>query len=839
MDFYTNVQVRGGKILYRGIKNGRRVKSTESFSPSLWTETKAQTNWKSMDGANLQEHQFKNIWEAKEFIKNIGATSPVFGFRRFEYSYIDENPPVDWNAKHIVTARIDIEVKSDNGFPEPELANEEITLISYKQGNKIYSFGLGEWNNDSKRKDVEYNHCPDEKLLLLTFLNFWERKHPDIITGWNVIGFDVIYIVNRIRKVLGEEAVNRLSPWKVVFPKMYDTKHGKVNSYAILGISIMDSIELYRKYTPEGERRDSYRLNNIGMIEGLGGKLDVGNLNKLYETDFNRYVDYNLRDIDLDEAICNKYDILTLVITIAYSNKVNFDDVFQQVRMWTAIADREYKKDGIILNHNINNDKIPYSGGFVKEPQVGNFRWVMSFDLTSLYPHLIMQYNISPETLLKYHTEEAVREFFKQGIDVERLRHRLVDTSILSKIGYGVTPNEQLFLNKKQGVLPRIMQEMYEARAENKRKQIEAEKLLQNETDKERIRFLSDEIAKYKSLQMALKVGLNSAYGATGSEFFVLFDSRLAEAITSSGRLAILWIGDWMNNFLRKTLKTDKNYIIAQDTDSMYVNLEDLVKATFAGKNPTEKEIVDFLDNIGKGALKKVIDEGFNDLKNYTNAFDQKMVMKRESIANIGFWTGKKRYALSVWDQEGVRYKHPKIKITGLESVKSSTPPKTRKAIEILIKLALLRGKKRSQNFIEKYRNMFHSFELRDIAIPTGVNGLDKYKMEYDGSYTSGTPMHVRSAIVYNKFIEDNGLTKKYERIKEGNKIRYVFLKVPNPTGDDVFAWEEIIPDELDIMKYLDYNALYNRTFLNPVSKIMSAMGWPTEDVLTLEDFMS
>lgn len=812
------------------------------FAPTLYIHDDSASNaeFRTIHGTPLRAVECKSIKAAKDFIYQLhDSSAAIYGMRRFEYSFIEQNPPTNWDTSWIKVARIDIEVESENGFPEPDRADEKITLISYKQGNRILSFGVGDYS--PSLSSVTYFKATDEIHLLRLFLEHWKHDYPDILTGWNAIGFDVPYLVNRIRKILGDDAAKELSPWGIIREINYNVNDNNVKSYKLYGISTMDSIDLYKKYSPYGMSQDSYSLDNISKVELDDSKLDyeeAGSLHNLYKTNFQKYADYNIKDILLDERIANKYDVINLALTVAYMNHVNYDDVFTQVRMWAAIVDREYTKIGVKLDHGKKHHKTFYSGGFVKEPRPGNYRNVVSFDLTSLYPHLIMQYNISPETIVEpSRMSPQMIEFMKQSISVDSILEKRIDTSSLKDLGVTVTPNGQLFSIQSQGVLPKIMEEMFNSRKKNKELQLEAERKLTDATTDEEKEKLKLEIAKYKSLQMALKVCLNSAYGACGSEFFVLFDQRLAEAITTTGRLSVQWIGNRTNSHLQNILKTNADYILAQDTDSMYVWLDDLVKIVLGPDKPIE-ETINFLDSVCSGPIQKVINEGFEELKEYVNAYSQKMFMKREALASNSFWTGKKRYAMAVWDNEGVRYHEPEIKITGLESKRSSTPPAAREAIKKVVKLVLTEGKKPTQEFIAEFKNQFPSMKLREIAITTGVNGLDRYPILPNGSFTEKTPMHVRASLVYNEYIKRNGLEKEYAFIKNGNKIRYVPLKMPNPTMNDVFAWESFIPDTFDIDEYIDYEELYNRTFYKPVKKIMESFGWTPENIVTIEDFM-
>lgn len=833
MNFYTNVQVNKGKILYRGIQDGKRTQVRLDYAPSLFVPSnEPNSEYRTLKGDPLQRIDFTSISKAKKFISDytVSGTS-VYGMRRFEYSFIHElyqNNEIHFDKDQIQIDRIDIETASENGFPEPDTAEEEITAITVRRFGVYHSFGARDYV--PHRSDVVYHHCKDEIDMLQQFLAWWSMSYPDVLTGWNAIQYDVQYLVNRYKRLFGDKVANRLSPWDSVFPKNYTVKGAEVHSYCLLGIALMDSIDLYRRFSKKGMSQDSYALDNIAQVELGKSKLDYsehGKLHLLYKHNYQKYMEYNITDVELDHEIAEKYNVLGIALTIAYMNKVNLEDVFMQVRMWAAIVNNVLIDDKIALDHDIGNEKADYSGGFVLAPQVGMFDWVVSYDLRSLYPHLIMQYNISPETLVEpeNYTDE-MRAFLSQNITVDRLLNREIDTSVLKKLNLTVTPNGQLFRTDFQGFLPKLMEKMFNDRNENKKKQLEAESDAEKTHDLDVRAKFKALAAKYESLQMALKVCLNSAYGAFGSIFFVLYDVRQAEAITSAGRLAIKWIGKTTNDKLRKMLGTNKDYILAQDTDSMYLTLADFVNTSFATIPDDLNKVVDFLDKVSETYIvPKIIEAGFNDLRDYTNAYSQKMFMKREKIASRGFWTGKKRYGLNVYDSEGVRYDEPKIAITGGEAVRSSTPKVARKAIKDFVKIVLTKTEKDAQKFIADFKAKYPDLPIEDTAIPTGVNGLDTYHDPVH-RFKPKCPMHVRAAIVHNEWIAANQLEKEYETIKNNTKIKYVFLREPNQFHSDVIAWEGKLPEELDIMDIIDYNTLFNRAFFKPVDTIMSAIGW-------------
>ena len=476
-----------------------------------------------------------------------------------------------------------------------------------------------------------------------------------------------------------------------------------------------------------------------------------------------------------------------------------------------------------------------FVGAYVKDPQVGSHSWVMSFDLNSLYPHLIMQYNISPETIHVDTRGYAI----KADVTIDGL---LAGNMPEVPDGYGLAANGCFFSKAKQGFLPTIMQRMYNDRVVYKDKMILAQKAYENATTEADKKQAVKDISRYKNMQLAKKVQLNSAYGAIGNQHFRFFDIDQATAITLGGQLSIRWAENEMNKYLNKLLKTeDFDYVIASDTDSLYISFDKLVHSVFEkrieaeGLTPELKEkIINFLDKVASDKMEPVIDRIYQDLAERMCAFQQKMNMKREVIADRGIWTAKKRYILNVHDSEGVRYAKPKLKIMGMEAVKSSTPAACRTAIKDVLNIVMTQSEDDLHRYIEKFRKEFRKLPFEDIAFPRSVQNLTKYQYE-----TKSVPMHVRGAIVYNKKLHQMKLQKKYEQIKDGEKIRFAYMKMPNPIHENVIAVISQLPPEFGLDKYIDYDMQFEKTFLDPLRTILNTINWYTEKQSTLEAFFT
>ena len=848
-NFYTNVQVYGSRILYRGVEDGRKVRRKIDYFPTFFVNSKTKTEHTTIRGEYVSELRPGNIREARDFLKQYEEVDGfvVYGNNKYEYTFIADHFQDDvlWDMANINVTNIDIEVGSENGFPEPEQAIEPITAITFKNNQgKFIVMGCGKFNNH--RDDVWYIQCRDEIELIKRFIDEWAADYPDIVTGWNVEGFDIPYLVNRIRNVLGEEATKRLSPWNIVNERRVVTmRNNEQQIYDVLGIACLDYIALYKKFAPEGKSQESYRLDAIAHSEIGERKLsyeEYGNLHTLYKDNYQLFIEYNIRDVELVERIDDKLKLIELALTLAYDSKTNMD-AFSQVRMWDAIIYNHLRKKNIVLDPIVKHSKdAAYEGAFVKDPLLGMHKWVASFDLNSLYPHLIMQYNISPDTIVepKEYTNEH-RKILGNRISVDSLLNMDVDLVCLTNLNCTVTPNGQFFTKERHGFLPEIMETMYNDRSAYKKKAIQAKKELEKETDTAKRYDIEKRIARYNNLQLAKKVSLNSAYGALGNQYFRYFDVRQASGITTAGQLSIRWIENKLNGYLNKLLKTEnEDYVIASDTDSIYLSLDKLVSKTIVEQKPhaDTRQIIKFMDKVCEDKIQPFIDFAYAELAEYVNAYEQKMQMKREALADKGIWTAKKRYVLNVYNNEGVEYAKPKVKVMGLEMIKSSTPSFCREKLWEAIDV-ILSGKEADViEFIERTKIEFKSADIPEISFPRGVNGLEKFS-DAKNIFAKGCPIHVRGSLIYNQLLMSKSLTKKYQTIKEGEKIKFIYLIEPNVIQSNVISFPQSLPKEFDIQNYVDYNTQFEKSFVEPLKIILDSIGWKTEKVNTLEAFFA
>ena len=839
--FYTNVSVSGNQILYRGYENGKRKQFRVDYKPTLFAPSKDKSEWQSLDGIYVEKIQPGTIYDAREFIKKYNGVSgfKIYGDINAEYQFVSETfkGDVQYDFSSLKMATIDIETTAELGFPDVKDPQEKIIAITIRVKDEIWSFGLGQFSIGGQEC-----YCYDEEEDLIdSFLDFWHDLDADIVTGWNVRFFDIPYLYKRIHALMGKKTADRLSPWKRAREQKIhrmNREHLVVNLH---GVEVMDYLDLYRSFTYEAQ--ENYRLDHIAYVELDEHKLsyeEFDNLVDFYKSDFQKFMEYNVKDVELVHRLEDKLQLMELAIALAYSAKVNYIDVFSQVRMWDVIIYNYLHNHNIVIPPRKGSHKSQqYEGAYVKDTINGMHDWVVSFDLNSLYPHLIMQYNISPETKIALDNSEEVF-----GVGVDRiLEGKCTDKlSALKEKGYSVAANGSCFTKEHMGFLPALMEKLYEERKIAKKNMLDAQQL-QQDIPKMNMPNLGrhalnekckKNISKYKNQQLVRKVQLNSAYGAIGNQYCRYYDVEMAEAITISGQLSIRWIEKELNSFFNKTMGTnDYDYVVAIDTDSVYLRLGTLVDKMVP--TASKQKVVDFLNKSCEEIVQPIIDRSYEELAVLMNVYQQKMFMGREVIADKGIWTAKKRYILNVLDSEGVRYTEPYIKVMGIETIRSSTPEAVRNELKKAIKLIINTDEDTVIDFVEKAQSHFNSLPPEDIAFPRTVRKMKKYH-DPNRVYASGCPIAVKGALVYNHLLKKLNIKRKYTKIMDGEKVKFIYLKVPNPIKEKVISFSSSIPKEFDLSEYIDYELQFEKAFIDPIKSILDAIGWHYKKESTLEN---
>jgi DNA polymerase elongation subunit (family B) len=829
MRFYTNVQVVGNNFLVRGYENGRSVIFKEEYSPTLFVKSNRETKYKTLEGENVEPIQPGTVRDCREFYKKYDDVDgfKIYGNDRYVFQYISDKYPEDeikFDIKKINLVTIDIEVKSEEGFPDPDSCSEELLTISIQDyaTKEIKTWGRKPYT--PTQDNVTYYHFEDEVAMLNSFLYWWNTNPPEVVTGWNCRLYDIPYLCGRIDRIMGLKKLKLMSPWGIVSHETVFINGREFNIFDIAGVTTLDYLELYKKFTYTNQ--ESYRLDYIAQVELGQKKLDHSEFDTFkdfYNGNWKKFVDYNIIDVELVDRMEDKMKLIELALTMAYDAKVNFVDVMYQVRMWDTIIYNYLKKRDIVIPPRDRSEKDKrYEGAYVKQPVPGVYDWVVSFDLNSLYPHLMMQYNISPETLVEEkHPSATIDRILNKEITFEMYKD------------YAVCANGAMFRKDIKGFMPELMEKMYAERKIFKKKMLQAKQ----EYEKTPTKQLEKDIAKFNNFQMARKIALNSCYGAIGNQYFRFFKLANAEAITLSGQTSIRWIENKVNGYLNNLLQTeDTDYVIASDTDSIYINFGPVVTKFLSSKSGEKATVVSLLNKVCEEKLEPFIERSYQELATYVNAYSQKMQMKRENIADRGIWTAKKRYILNVWDSEGVRYSEPKLKIMGIEAVKSSTPAPCRTMIKDALKLMMNGTEDDVIKFIDDARQRFNKMDPEDIAFPRSVSDVKKHK-SHSTIYAKGSPIHVRGALLYNHYIKEYGLQNKYSEINNGEKIKFIYLKKANPIRENVISFISEFPREIGVDKYIDYELQFNKAFLEPLKTILDAIGWNVEKTVNLELF--
>tara|TARA_R110000796_G_scaffold212002_2_gene328165 strand:- start:2180 stop:4702 length:2523 start_codon:yes stop_codon:yes gene_type:complete len=838
LKFYTQVSRISNSICYRGYEDGERVTYRKPFKPTLYVTSKnPNAQWKTLEGRPVDPMQFDDMKEATQFLKKYEGVEhiQVQGNSNYAAQYIQEHFPheIKYDPTLVKVANIDIEVASDDGFPEPEKAEREVQSIALKYFGlpTVYVWALkagGKYDPtktqlDMDPSDIVYIECGGEVDLLLKFLQFWNASDtsPDVVTGWNVRMFDIPYLVNRVEKMIGAESVKKFSPWGIVREKQVTRMGRQSQVFELVGVETIDYWDLFQKF---GNLiygvQESYKLDNIANVV-LGEKKlsyeEHGNLFTLYKEDYQKFIDYNIKDVLLVEKIDDKVQLMNLCMMIAYKGGCNYQEAFGTTQLWDTYIYRELCLQKKVVPPKVDRQLTEIAGGYVKAPQVGRHAWVVSLDLNSLYPHLMMQYNISPETVVDRRTA---------NVNVDNCLGQTRPDSILPD--HAIAANGIHFRKDIRGVIPSIIDGLY-----GERKVIKKEMLRVTQLTEEG-KMDGKELSSLDASQMAIKIMMNSLYGAMANRWFRYYDPRCAEAITLSGQLSIRWAEKAVNDYMNKVLSTkDEDYVIAIDTDSVYMNFGSLVEKM--GMTDRDK-ITRVIDQIVEEKFIPLIEDSYNDLAYYMDAYENKMVMGREVIADAGIWTAKKRYILNVLNSEGVQYAKPKLKIMGIEAVKSSTPASCRDALKGLFNILIGGTEDNTQKAIAIFNTHFVTLPPQDIAFPRGVSDIGKWKHP-DTIYMKGTPIHVRGALLYNALLKELDLERKYTPIKDGEKIKFLYLNPKNPIKENVIAFPDYLPEEFDLHKYVDHKLMFEKAFMNPVNPILDAIGWKPEPTISLEDF--
>jgi len=823
-------------------KDGNRVKAITTYEPFLYIEDKDAADAKSIFGSNLKKIKFKGEFERLKYIKQSPIKRLFYNLKvdqQFLLStFKDEIDKPGFGNQPLKIFYIDIETYATDHFSTPTDASDPINLITVYDSlsEKFHTWGCK--NYSTLEEDVVYHKCTDEKDLLRSFVKFWRKDPPDIVTGWNIHGYDIPYIMNRLTKIFDDEYNKKLSPVNQIFLRENASinKLGRaIDRWYLSGVSILDYMELYEALC--GGKRESWSLNYISEYELGESKIAIGStsLSSLADTDWMKFVDYNIQDVRLIINLEKKLKYINLVRNLSYRGFIPFEKSMGKVAMITgAVAHQALKMGTIIPTFNIKHVKTEFAGGFVKEPEKGLYEDVVTYDANSLYPNTIITLNISTETKIGKITDRTDKEttiLTVQGNTVTKSNEDF--EKIVQSQQLAITKSNVLYTQKFKGVIPTLIDKLYKERVLAKNKMLEAKKKLKNAKTQEEKNKLEEEANDNDTLSNVYKVFLNSIYGAFSNIYFPLFDIDHAESVTLTGQAAVKQGPDIVYEYAKSQGFTGskKDILIYQDTDSEFFSFKDILKIkgiSLLKDGEITKEAYDAIAEYGD-----VLNNGINEwAKKEFRSIDPRYVFKREKICDVALLQAKKFYILHILDKEGVKTNEFEYK--GMEVAKATLSKEVKELLKDVLESALISKDRRiATNIFQKGYDKFCDMSPEVIAIRKKVNNYEKWDSLYDDDdkeFGSGTPGHVRSAMNFNNALKKLNVDDKYPEISSGTKIKFFYCK-KNIYDYETIGFIDYYPKELlDVIKP-DYKFMFNKTVVPVLERIFKIIGWPVPTV--------
>ena len=815
-------------------ENGNRVLIKELFQPYFYIETNLENaDALSIYNTRLKKKIFRNGFERhkaaqdgaiKRLYHNIQADQQ---FLIEQYKDLYDKP--EFAAQPLKIGFLDIEVCSPDEFPEAKDAKHPINLITvYDTISKtFYTWGTKPYV--PKRKNVVYTLCSSEADMLNKFLEFWEQDYfPDILTGWSADYFDFPYLINRITNVLSEADAKRLSPVKSIWCKKGIFVQGQeLDRWYIHGITLMDYLDVYKTFSRN--KLESYALNFVSEFELGEGKLAINatNLATLSNVDWDNFVDYNIQDVDLMVRMEEKLQFFKIIRMLAYKGLTNFDAALGKVAIVTGCVALEAGKHGMIIPTFVSEPiREKLDGGFVKDPERGLKRSIVSYDANSLYPNTIITLNISPETKIGKITAEDkdnVTLTLTSGKVYVLPREKFEIFKQKEKIA--TSKANVLFSQKKKGIVPSLIDSLYKERVFNRKQYVNYKKQLSKiVVNTKEYNECKDKMERADTIQHVIKILLNSIYGVFANKFSPICDSDLAGSITLTGQAVVKRASVIIDDYAKEKYGIDVQLTIAQDTDSCHITVQpivDSVKLELFKDNRVTPEGLKFIDDeLGVYLNNKIKEWAISEL----SSVDPRYFFKREAICDVGVYLEKKRYIIHILNDEGAEVN--KFKYVGVEIARTTTPKKVKAFIKSVIENSLLAQDQVKANKI--YKQVFNEFKalsIDDVAIRGGLSDIEKYQSRADGfKIAKGTPNHVKGAIWYNTLLKHRGLETKYEKIGSGGKVKKVYIS-PNKYMIDTLCWIATFPPEFNDFE-VDYQKMFDKLVEPPVKSVYDALNW-------------
>lgn len=821
---YTYADKQGGRLYVREawkdgevVVNAPRIIDDYEFELFVPAHATATADSHSIYGQPLSRVMVPSVRELSDFSdahsgwEIHGMEDPLSQFLAREYPQ-KLAPSLDLFS----VMNIDIEVEHSNGFPDPVRAEQEVLSITMKRfGQPSISLGLEQLNRPG------YFKCHDEADLLETFLTFYERRIPDIITGWNVELFDITYLVNRISKILDSKAPNRLSPFagKCRNPIQEKTDYRGEAYYKILGVTTVDYLELYKKFSPD--KQESYRLGYIAEEELGDTKVDLepwGNsLMRLYREDFPTFIEYNEKDVLLVERLDDKLQFLLNLVAITFMVKGRVEDSQATVKPWDTLLYNMILPLGMQPPPHPKPSASQIVGGFVKEPIPGLEKWVVVFDLASLYPNIARTLNMSPETI-------AIR-----GLPC--IEEILAGLPLDIQPGMALAANGSQYRQDKVGIIPMAMGFLLDQRNVVKG-EMKVEKKLKEAAlanrDKAAAKAHEDNVSRLNATQLALKILANGGYGAIANRFFRYFDVDIAEGITMTGQTVIRFVAAAINAKMNELMETvDVDYVLGSDTDSCMTSIAAFMEGYIeaCGMPANYNDLIDVADQFVQANIERdVLEPRLKELATQLGSINSTLSMKREAIADRGLFRAKKHYVLQVWDNEGVRYTEPDMKMVGIETARTTTPKICKEMLTTALKIILNGEEADLKREFKVWKETFATETPQKIGFPRGVSEINKWADPH-GNPIKKTPIGAKAALAYNKLLKQHNLLE-LDPIKEGSKLKFVYLRHNNPTGMNVVGFMDEIPAQFDLDHWIDRDIQFEKALTIPLQSFTSLVDW-------------
>ena len=815
-------------------EQGRRVMVDMSFNPYLYVETSLKGEHKSIFETPLKKRIFRDSRQRNTFIKDCG-THRVFENLRPEQQFLidtfwQKNETPEFTQHPLRIQYVDIEVYCPDAFPTPDQASEPINVITvYDSLDKTF-YTWGTKRLQKKIKNCEYVYCETEQQLLECYLNYVRRSVPDIISGWNSEGFDMPYIINRSARILGEESIKQMSPVENVYSRLTTGAFGKEQQrWYISGVSCVDYLDVYKKFSIG--LRESYKLDAIAELELGERKIDYGNTNlsSLADDDWQTFVEYNVQDVNLLVLMEDKLRYLELLRMLAYTGLTTVESAMGTLSVITGATVIKARHKKLVVPTFVKDNSLAtkYEGAYVGEPQRGFQHDIISFDANSLYPNTMISLNLSPETKVGKITDKDEQYVYIQHVTGKqyKLTHNKF-MEFVNKDDIAISRARVLFSQKKKGIMPEIVDGIYNQRVQVKKKLKKIKiKLSKMSKDDENYSTLQREADQLDIKQFTLKILINTVYGYFGNKHAPIGDPDIARSITLTGQAVIKKSNDILREYIEQNGTSGPDPVIYNDTDSSYISINRVMKQL------NEPFHVDHVITQAAYDQAQLVEDHLNrEITKWSekvlNSKDSRFVFKRECMTDVGVFLQKKRYVLRVLDDEGIPTN--KFKYTGVEVVRSTIPTPIKPYIKEIIE-TLLDTESRSITsdvFLRAYET-FKDLRVEDYSFVMGISDYEKYADRCNGFVTvKGMPAHVKAAYHYNMLLDKLNIEGEYERIETGDKVRYFYVTQPNKYGINAIAYKYYYPKQFESIFHPDKEKMFEKIIYSIIERFYDCVGW-------------